>query len=164
MFARSKWLLLQHSPTHFLLILLSSQLVCPSLTTVITLMFSVSSRLANILGLSSRDIPLCLREQFGYAKKNSLIFEAQYDTTGNYKYNVVPVSLSFRIATITLYKLRNNNNFRPLEQKFVWAKKFGQIQWDHRSKALFIILCSIQSPRSLLANAAWSRSFYCYYP
>ena len=54
--------------------------------------FSVSSRLANILGLSSRDIPLCLREQFGYAKKNSLIFEAQYDTTGNYKYNVVPVS------------------------------------------------------------------------
>ena len=51
-----------------------------------------SSRLANILGLSSRDIPLCLREQFGYAKKNSVIFEAQYDTTGNYKYNVVPVS------------------------------------------------------------------------
>jgi len=55
-----------------------------------TLKSTVSSRLANILGLSSRDIPLCLREQFGYAKKNSLIFEAQYDTTGNYKYNVVP--------------------------------------------------------------------------
>ena len=59
--------------------------------------FSVSSRLANILGLSSRDIPLCLREQFGYAKKNSLIFEAQYDTTGNYKYNVVPVSLPSKV-------------------------------------------------------------------
>ena len=59
--------------------------------------FSVSSRLANILGLSSRDIPLCLREQFGYAKKNSLIFEAQYDTTGNYKYNVVPVSFPSKV-------------------------------------------------------------------
>ena len=93
-FARSKWLLLQHSPTHFLQILLSSQLVCPPLKLQLFIkIFSVSSRLANILGLSSRDIPLCLREQFGYAKKNSLIFEAQYDTTRNYKYNVVPVSL-----------------------------------------------------------------------
>ena len=94
MFARSKWLPLQHSPTHFHQILLSSQLVCPPLKLQLPIkIFSVSSRLANILGLSSRDIPLCLREQFGYAKKNSLIFEAQYDTTRNYKYNVVPVSL-----------------------------------------------------------------------
>lgn len=51
---------------------------------------TVSSRLANILGLSSSDIPLCLREQFGYAKKNSILMEANYDTTHNYKYNVTP--------------------------------------------------------------------------
>ena len=71
--------------------------------------FLASSRLANILGLSSRDIPLCLREQFGYAKKNSVIFEAQYDTTGNYKYNVVPVSQRANVIPLRNTKLNYVN-------------------------------------------------------
>ena len=42
------------------------------------------SRLLNLLGLSEKDIPLELREQFGYSKKHSLILQAVRDTTLKY--------------------------------------------------------------------------------
>lgn len=62
-----------------------------------TLKSTVSSRLANILGLSARDIPLCLREQFGYAKR-ILLFS---------RHNMI------------LLETINTMLYRPLEQKFV---------------------------------------------
>lgn len=42
------------------------------------------------MGLSSRPIPIELRSQFGYSKKNSGLFEINYDTTHLYSNNVVP--------------------------------------------------------------------------
>ena len=136
--------------------------------TVINLFFTVSSRLANILGLSSRDIPLCLREQFGYAKKNSLIFEAQYDTTGNYKYNVVPVSLSFfRISTITLYKLRNNNHvISDLWNKSSYEPRslvrFNEITNRKRFLLYFVQFSHREVCRPMRHGQGYS--FYCCYP
>jgi len=49
------------------------------------------SRLLNLLGLSEKDIPLELREQFGYSKKHSLILQAVRDTTLKYYRTVVPL-------------------------------------------------------------------------
>ena len=53
---------------------------------------AVKSRLVNLLGLSDKDIPLELREQFGYAKKHSIELEATRDTTKDYLSTVVPLS------------------------------------------------------------------------
>ena len=47
----------------------------------ISVRLASSSRLVNMLGLSSAPVPLSLREQFGYAKKNALNLEAVYDGT-----------------------------------------------------------------------------------
>jgi len=52
---------------------------------------AVKSRLINLLGLSDKDIPLELREQFGYAKKHSIELEATRDTTKDYLSTVVPL-------------------------------------------------------------------------
>ena len=52
---------------------------------------AVKSRLVNLLGLSDKDIPLELREQFGYAKKHSIELEATRDTTKDYLSTVVPL-------------------------------------------------------------------------
>merc|ERR1719209_1016073 len=54
-----------------------------------------SSRLVNMLGLSSKPIPFVLREQFGYSKKNSATLEATYDSIKYAEYpvqSIVPVS------------------------------------------------------------------------
>ena len=42
---------------------------------------SAKSRLLNLMGLTEKDIPLSLREQFGYSKKNSIQLDAVHDTT-----------------------------------------------------------------------------------
>jgi len=57
----------------------------------ISVRLASSSRLVNMLGLSSAPVPLSLREQFGYAKKNALNLEAVYDGT-LFDGGVVPAS------------------------------------------------------------------------
>ena len=51
------------------------------LTEDISVKMATSSRLVNMLGLTSSPVPLSLREQFGYAKKNAFNVEAVYDGT-----------------------------------------------------------------------------------
>ena len=52
---------------------------------------TAKSRLLNLMGLTDKDIPLSLREQFGYAKKHSIVLDAIHDTTNKYLATVVPL-------------------------------------------------------------------------
>lgn len=65
--------------------------VSHQLSAATSLSVTGKSRLLNMMGLTDKDIPLSLREQFGYAKKHSVVIDAIHDTTKFYLSTVVPM-------------------------------------------------------------------------
>jgi hypothetical protein len=53
------------------------------------LSLSIQSRLLNVLGLSDKDIPLSLREQFGYSKKHSVLLGKDDQIKNNHNHEVL---------------------------------------------------------------------------
>lgn len=112
------------------------------------LSLSIQSRLLNVLGLSDKDIPLSLREQFGYSKKHSVLLDAVHNTTSQYSTTVVPLGGSITKLNNEIWKdgFRSSFNYSKfhtildgLTAKFEAAAGYVSSKSDiHQSDKFYI--------------------------